>query len=696
MQSRGIAIWKKAPFLRLLLPLIAGIIIQWYIQQSSVTWCFVFILSFLSFVILFYLPSFSKFRLSYLNGICISLIFFSTGSLLTWHQDIRNNPNWFGNISTEDNLVEVTVQEPVVEKTRSFKALASVNAVKKNNSFIAVTGNIILYFEKDSSTQPPGYGSRLILLKQLQPIKNSGNPGGFDYKQYCLFQDITHQVFLKKGEFILIAGKKESVLKKFLFSIREKVLNILRINIHGEKEQGLAEALLIGYKDDLDKNLLQSYSNTGVVHIVAISGLHLGLIYGLLIQLLKPLRKRKSFRWIQPVVIILSLWLFSLLAGAQPSVLRSAVMFTCIVSGEILGRKTSIYNTLALSAFILLCYNPFWLWDVGFQLSYVAVLSIVIFMRPIYNLLYIKNKILDLIWKLNAVTLSAQILTTPLSLYHFHRFPNLFLFTNFIAVPLSSLILLGEILLCTISLIPQLAILIGKILTWLVWLMNTSIERIDSIPFSVWEGIRITIPQTILLIIATVGMSYWLIEKVKTGLFVNLFSLLFFFVLRAHSFIEANNQQKLVVYNIPRHVAMDVIAGRNYLYIGDPHLNDDDFNLNFHFRPSRILNRVSAGGISNFSQNGNCIRCCTKRILIISKSITFNPLLTKLNIDLLILSGNPKIRITDLAQTFNIRQLLMDGSAQLWKLNSWKKECDSLHIPYYNVNEKGAFVMSLR
>ena len=696
MRSKSVAIWKKAPFLRLLLPLIAGIIIQWYIQQSSVTWLIIFILSLLSFVILFYLPAFSKFRLFYLNGICISLIFFSIGGLLTWHQDIRNNRNWFGNISTGNNLVEVTIQEPVVEKTRSFKALASVNTVQKNNSSIAATGNIILYFEKDSSTLPPVYGSRLILLKPLQSIKNSGNPGVFDYKQYCLFQDITHQVFLKKEEFILIAGKKESVLKKFLFSIREKVLNILRINIQGEKEQGLAEALLIGYKDDLDKNLVQSYSNTGVVHIVAISGLHLGLIYGLLIQLLKPLRKRKSFRWIQPVVIILSLWLFSLLAGAQPSVLRSAVMFTCIVSGEILGRKTSIYNTLALSAFFLLCYNPFWLWDVGFQLSYIAVLSIVIFMRPIYNLLYIKNKILDLIWKLNAVTLSAQILTTPLSLYHFHRFPNLFLFTNFIAVPLSSLILLGEILLCAISLIPQLAIFIGKILTWLVWLMNTSIERIDSIPFSVWEGIRITIPQTILLIMATVGMSYWLIEKVKSGLFASLSSLLFFFVLRSHSFIEANNQQKLIVYNIPRHLAMDVIAGNNYSYIGDPYLNDDDFSVNFHFNPSRILNRVREGRIPNLSQYGNCIRFGTKRILIVNKSITFNSVLTKPTIDLIILYGNPRINIKDLVQVFNIRQLLINGSTPLWKINSWKKECDSLHISYYNVNEKGAFVMSLR
>src|SRR4029078_261665 len=139
-------------------------------------------------------------------------------------------------------------------------------------------------------------------------------------------------------------------------------------------------------------------------------GLHLGLIYWLLTLILKPLQ-RKKVKWLRPALILAGVWLFSLLAGAQPSIIRSAVMFTCIVLADSLTRKSSIFNTLAFSAFLLLCYNPYWLWDVGFQLSYAAVLSIVVFMQPIYNLFYIKNKLLDLIWKLNAVTIAAQILT---------------------------------------------------------------------------------------------------------------------------------------------------------------------------------------------------------------------------------------------------------------------------------------------
>jgi competence protein ComEC len=269
-----------------------------------------------------------------------------------------------------------------------------------------------------------------------------------------LFQGITHQVYLKEDEFEILSTANKKRFQEFINITRAKVLDILRTNIRGDKELGLAEALLIGYKDDLDKTLVQSYSNTGVVHVIAISGLHLGLIYFLLTWLFKPLKKQK-FKWLRPIFILTGLWLFTLLAGAQPSVLRSAVMFTCIIFSDLFARKSSIFNGLALSALILLCINPFWLWDVGFQLSYSAVLSIVIFMKPVYNWIYFPNKIMDFLWKLTAVTIAAQIFTTPVSIYHFHQFPMYFILTNFVAVPLSSAIVIGEIILCVVSFIPD-------------------------------------------------------------------------------------------------------------------------------------------------------------------------------------------------------------------------------------------------
>src|SRR6188768_2651209 len=621
-----IHVWKKAPFIRFLLPLIAGIILQWNLQiPPGVLWILLCISS-ITTITFFFIPFFERYKLSALSGIAVIILFIALGGLLSWYKNIQHDENWFGKRYKNENALIVTLIENPVEKTRSYKANASVDHIIQNDSCIKTKGTIILYFKKDSTLSTLGYGSQLIITKPVQEIKNSGNPGGFNYKRYSLFQGITHQVFLKENEFEILPDTNKNFLQQFINASRANVLSILRKNIKGEKELGLAEALLIGYKDDLDKTLVQSYSNTGVVHVIAISGLHLGLIYWLLTWFFKPLQKRK-LKWLRPIFILTGLWLFSLLAGAQPSVLRSAFMFTCIVLGDSFTRKSSIYNTLALSAVLLLCINPYWLWDVGFQLSYAAVLSIVIFMQPIYNLIYTKNKLLDLIWKLNAVTIAAQILTVPVGIYHFHQFPNYFLLTNFLAVPLSSLIVLGEILLCAVSFIPVIATFIGKILFWLIWLMNSYIERIEILPFSLWDGLQISILQTILLFGVAAGLGFWLMEKSKTGLKYALAALFGFVVLRTNSFIQANNQEQLIVYNVPQKRAIDLIDGRKYLFVGDSDLLSDDFIRNFHIKPSRVLHRIEpAINFENYQHQGNLTSYNNKKILSINETKYFSPL----------------------------------------------------------------------
>jgi competence protein ComEC len=695
-----IHVWKKAPFIRFLLPLITGIVLQWNLQiPPGVLWIILCISS-ITTIIFFLIPFFERYKLSALSGLAVTLLFIALGGLLSWYKNIQHDKNWFGKKYKYENAFIITLIENPVEKTKSYKANASVNYILENDSCIKTKGTIILYFKKDSTLSTLEYGSQLIITKPLQEIKNSGNPGGFDYKRYSLFKGITHQVYLKQDEFEILSTTNKNLVQQFLNKSRTKVLSILRKNIKGEKELGLAEALLIGYKDDLDKTLVQSYSNTGVVHVIAISGLHLGLIYWLLILLFKPLQKRKinpiAIGWLRPIFILTGLWLFSLLAGAQPSVLRSAVMFTCIVLGDSFARRSSIYNTLALSALLLLCINPYWLWDVGFQLSYAAVLSIVIFMQPIYNLFYTKNKILDLILKLNAVTIAAQILTVPLSIYHFHQFPNYFLLTNFLAVPLSSLIVLGEILLCVVSFIPVIAIFIGKILSLLIWIMNSYIERIEILPFSLLDGLQISILQTILLFGVAAGFGFWLMEKSKAGLKYALAALFGFVVLRTISFIQADNRQQLIVYNVPQKRAIDLIDGRKYFFVGDSDLLADDFIRNFHIKPSRVLHRIEpAINFENYQQPENLIIYNSKKIMTLSETKYFSPLGEKIPVDLLLISGNPKLYFNKLAETFSIKQVVFDGSCPTWKINYWKKDCDSLHIPYHDVSEKGAFVMNL-
>lgn len=616
--------------------------------------------------------------------------------LITYHNDFRHYPNWVSKYYSVGNTIIAFIEEPLSEKKQSHRTLASVQAIIRSNGVIKAKGNILIYFEKDSQSSKVQYGDQLVIFKSLQPARNSGNPGSFDYQEYCAFRNIYHQVYLKQGEYMKMKLKNDNVLKKFLFKIRAYVVEILKKFIPGNKEAGLAEAMLIGYKDDLDKNLVQSYSNTGVVHIIAISGLHLALIYWLLNLLTKPFEKWKRLRYVKPLTIITGLWLFSLAAGASPSVLRAALMFTCIVIGNSLTRKTSVYNSLAASAFLLLCINPFWLWDVGFQLSYAAVLSIVIFMKPVYNCFFVSNKLLDQCWKLMAVTIAAQILTAPLCLYHFHQFPNLFLFTNLIAVPLSSLILFGEILLCAIAWFPAAADVVGWCLYQCLRFLNGFVELAGSLPFAVWQGMQINATQVFLLYCTIACLACWLLYKNKRALFFALSATLFFTIIRTHSFLLASNQLKMIVYNTPKLQAIDFIAGRNYFFRGDSTINHDPSLQNFHLSPSRILHRVThAENLKALSVSGNCIRFGHQSILIIDSALRLQKPAQKINIDIVILSKNASVSIAALAGSFDCQQVVIDGSNSLFKTKRWKKDCNEAGIACHAVSEEGAFVLTL-
>lgn len=688
--------WHGIPLVRLVIPFIAGILLQWYFQLPLLLTIVTGAVSFALLIAYLFLPLFLRYRLSFINGLITFVLFISLGAVLTYAKDIRHQASWFAHQYKDSAILLVTLDEVPVEKTRSYKAEATVTGLFRNDSILSTKGKIILYFAKDSTVPPLVYGSQIIINKPLQEIKNTGNPGSFDYKRYSLFQGITHQLYLRQEDYISLNTNGGSRWMKFIQSLRDHTLSVIRNNIRGEKEAGLAEALLIGYKNDLDKSLVQSYTNTGVVHIIAISGLHLGLIYWILVKLLQPLQRRKRWNWLRPLLIIAGLWVFSCLAGAQPSVTRSALMFSCIAIGEAINRKGNIYNTLAFSALVLLCYNPFWIFDVGFQLSYAAVLSLGLFSKPIYILFFFKSRILNTIWQLNAVTLAAQVLTLPFSIYYFHQFPNYFLLANIVAVPLSSFILIGEILLCIISFIPVVASLVGQLITWLIELLNRFIELMDGLPFSLWNNLEINTTQAILFTCFILGISYWLINKSLLSLKMGLMSFLAFAILRSVSFIQSNQQNKLIVYNIPQQQAIDLIQGNQYYFIGDTIKEEYQ---NFHLRPSRIMHRAMPSlSPDNCILSNNYLSLYNKHILLLDKPVSYTlpDSLQKPVIDLLILSKNPKIYMRQLARSLDIKQVVMDGSVPAWRSNYWKKDCDSLGIPWHDVTAKGAFVMNLQ
>ncbi|HEX2683358.1 MAG TPA: ComEC/Rec2 family competence protein, partial [Ferruginibacter sp.] len=668
-----IPIWKTAPFIRLLLPLIAGIMLQWYIQlpvSSIITALISFSIAFFLFLLL---PVALRFSFKTLQGMMIQLLFISLGAFLTWQNDVRHQADWFGHAYEDSSYLLVRIDEPLVEKNRSFKADGYVESIIQNGSVIRCKGKLLLYFSKEGVKPMLNFGDRIIMHKTLQPIKNSGNPGAFNYERYAAFQGIFHNVFLKAKDWVIVKRNDFVVdkFKQFIFTTQQYILDVLRNNIRtGNDELAIAEALLIGYTNDLDKDLVQAYSNTGVVHIIAISGMHLGLIYVLLVWIFGRIPFIRRSNLLQLIFILGCLWLFSILTGASPSVLRAAVMFSCIAIGKGLQKKSSIYNALAASAFLLLCYDPFYLWSVGFQLSYLAVLGIVIFQKKLYGLIYFKHKWIDKCWQLISVSTVAQILTFPVCIYYFHQFPNLFLLTNVVAVPLSAIILYAEIALLAFSWMPYAGPGIGIVAAKLTWIMNGFILWVNNLPFAVWDMIPASVLSTWILYFLVMAFSAWRILNKKIYLKIALAFLFAFQLLSCYEKWFTGRQKTIIVYNVPQLQAIDLVNGNNYHFLGDSLLLENVALQNFHLKPGRIALRLRSQSedLKELFSESMFYQFNNARILLLDKTIHFTAPAEKIRLDLVIISKNPKLSIAELARSFNCSRFIFDASNSAWKV----------------------------
>ena len=368
-------------------------------------------------------------------------------------------------------------------------------------------------------------------------------------------------------------------------------------------------------------------------------------------------------------------------------------MFTAILLGNSFNRKMSIYNSLAVSAFLLLVVNPFNLWDVGFQLSYAALLSIAVLSKPITNLFTSTNIFLQTTWQLVAVTLAAQAFTLPLVIYHFHQFPLSFILANIIAVPLSSIILYLLIALLFLSFIPFVATITGWCCFYSIKAMNLFIGWVASLPFSRVDNINITIVQALLIfgLISFIAVAFF--KRSPVAFVVSLAFLLVISFLHNLQWINNSRQSKMIVYNVPGKSAIDFIRGRKFYFLGNADLLEKSFLQNFHLLPSRTLHQVTAGPpISLLTSNFNEVHFLSKKILLIDK----NPELLNtapVNTDILIISSGCSMKPFELLRVISGKTIVLDGSVKHWRYTDWKNAADSLHLRLHSVQQQGAFVL---
>jgi competence protein ComEC len=479
-----IPFWKKAPFFRLLLPLMAGIITEYYVTLPVNVLCILSLSGSLFWYLDQSLSTFRRFQHAYLSGVHVQLIFFCLGVACTMCHELRFESRHFSKYIKNEKILLLRLDEPPAERAKTYRSVASITHYISEGRKVPVHGKCYVYFKKEPSVQKLSYASVIQITSTPKPILTN-DTAAFDFHKYAALQKIYHQVYLKESDYVIHGRDSSFDVYNYLYHTRDYLIGIIHRFLTDPQHAAVAIALLTGYRAELDRSITQMYQSTGTIHVIAISGMHLALIYVLLQYLFMFMEQSRYASIFKELIILILLWLFSLLTGGGASVMRAVIMFSFISFGKMMDKKGSIENALATSAFFMLCYNPYLLWDIGFQLSYAAVLSLVVFMKPIYEMLSVENPLLDGCWKMNAVTLSAQVLTLPLCMYHFHQIPLLFLPANLIAVPLSTIALYGLLLLMVLSPFTLVSQYTGSIISCIIRLMNEGMTYLSQYRFAV-------------------------------------------------------------------------------------------------------------------------------------------------------------------------------------------------------------------
>lgn len=372
------------------------------------------------------------------------------------------------------------------------------------------------YIMKDSASQCLKVGDGIEAYSTIQEPYNLKKNNRFDYARYLHLHHFSGTTFIycdnwRRAEVNLhnLSVLQRAELRFLVW--RNLLLDKLKCAGISGQEYAVTAALTLGDKSNISKTTKDEYSQAGASHILALSGLHLGIIFGVLVLMIP----RRRLGLLSPIIIILSIWAFVIFVGMSASVTRAAVMLTIYtLTGMFNSDKTSI-NTLSLAALIMLSLNAFDLFDVGFQLSFLAVLSISIVYRPLFNIFTLENRMLRWVWGLAALSVSAQLGTFPLVVYYFGRLPVYFLITNFIVIPCAMVILYSTIAMFVLSFITPVFLFIAQCVSWFTGLMTSGIEMVNSLPGSSISGLHPSILSVAMMYVAILD-GILLIKYVKS------------------------------------------------------------------------------------------------------------------------------------------------------------------------------------
>jgi competence protein ComEC len=592
-------LYKEIPFLRIGLPFCAGIVSGLYFKPEKY-----FLLTVSVIIIAGFLVSliFNKFQTNKVYGGVFTFTVYILGLLL-----YSNEKESLSALSPEKTTFHCTLSDYPEEKTNSFMLTVRLNCVIKSSGNEAVRGSMVIYAKKENSLPSLLPGDILIISCTPVEITNRGNPYEFDYKFFMENHRIRYTAFTSEGDLISHFEPAHRKLIHKALIIRERIIGMYKERgITGDR-LALVAAITLGQKNMLDPEQKQSFIRAGVMHIMAVSGLHAVIISLFIFNLLFFMKgKCNIFRILITITI---LWAFAFVTGLTPSVLRATLMFTFIQAGLLMKRRVNGINSVLASAFVLIIIRPSVIFDAGFLLSYSAVIYIISFYQDFYLKLQLKNRLSDKIWQSAVITIVAQAGTLPLTIMLFNRFPAYFILTNLIIVPLSSLLIVTGCIIPLLYPVKFLSLFFAFILKNLTGFTEYLTAGAASMPGSNIENIGMTIPECILLTITIFLFFHYLLRKPTISVFIPATALMLLVITGSLSDISVRRSNELIVYNIPGTTAIGIKTGKILNVYSDSMIT----------YPVIIRHSASLGlnvRIKKLSEKTKCIKAGDKKILI--------------------------------------------------------------------------------
>lgn len=729
------SVWAQIPLLRILLPVAAGVML--YLYGMLYGGCLVsgmYVAAPLLILALLYLLAHSRvsdtatvYRWRYATGLAVLLMLLALGYCVAWLHNPKNYASHFSHNALANPTLVVRIVKPPVEKEKTVAAVAEVMAVHNPAGTVPATGKLLLYLLRTGRPLRVHYGDVLVFTAPVNEFAPPQNPGEFNFKHYQALHAVYHRAFLAPGSWRVVATGQGNPIMQQVYRLRHYFLGKLQQYVTGAGNMAVAAAIMLGNNDYMTSEITQAYTNAGTLHVLSVSGLHVGIMFVLLNFLLGWADARgRKFKLAKAVFIIAFMWFYACLTGLSPSVLRSALMFSLIQIGITATRHVNMYNIIAGSALVLMLFNPYIIAEVGFQLSYLAVAGIVFLYPKLYALVPVGSSkpkaykrangyvaklkaaiqhdwrwlftyTLDFMWALVAVSVAAQLATLPLSLYYFHQFPNMFVLANLVVIPLSNLVLFTGTALCALGEVMYLNSITGYCFNALLTALNQLMFAINAIPGAVTEGISITLAEMLLLYVLLL-LGCWLTvvqhSRVLIAGLVIATGLVFYNA--AEKIMQANRKQ-IAVYCVPKQQAVSFIAGNSSYTLFSDSLLADTPKQKYHVLPHWWSGNISSRGpvASTRITGGRIILFEGRTILVVDSTLNRQAVTTKLQADLVILSNNARVPIEGLQQVCNFGKVVFDSSNKKKRIAQWTADCQRLNLPYYDVNSSGAYIEEL-